>query len=432
MLLVRAKAFENTSYKGLFHFVRYMDQLKKYDVDFGEAGIYDEQTDAVRIMSIHKSKGLEFPVVFVVGCGKNFNMRDTNHAVVIHPDLGVGIDAIDLQRRTKAPSIVKKVVQLETSMENLGEELRVLYVAMTRAKEKLIMTGTMSSLEKKMESYETKSRSCPLAFTTLSNARTYFDWLIPSVLGIGARAPIGMTVEELSSIVRAQIQEEVKDQFKKRDFLEKISDVKNKEAVTDESYRSRIEGQLAFDYPYKTDDRLKMKYSVSELKKQAMIEEVPESEEMIVEEEVIPLVPKFLQQTEELSGASRGTAYHKIMELLDFDEEYTLDLVKEKMQGFKEEGYLDEEMHRSVRPGDVFYFLTTDAAERMHRASLKKRLYKEQPFVFGMDGRPLSFLSINFQTDKMTVHKVPHHLFFENRICHMSARSAPTGITINE
>ena len=151
MLLVRAKTFEATSYKGLFHFVRYIEQLQKYEVDYGEAGIYDAQTDAVRIMSIHKSKGLEFPVVIVVGMGKRFNTQDIRGSVVIHPDLGIGIDAVDLTRRTKSPAILKKVIQMETGLENLGEELRVLYVAMTRAKEKLILTGTLSNVKKKME-----------------------------------------------------------------------------------------------------------------------------------------------------------------------------------------------------------------------------------------------------------------------------------------
>lgn len=111
MLVEKAAAFEGTSYKGLFHFVRYIELLRKYDVDYGEANIADEQSDTVRIMSIHKSKGLEFPVVFVAGMGKRFNTQDMRGSVIIHPEWGVGIDAVDLKRRTKIPTLLKKMIQ---------------------------------------------------------------------------------------------------------------------------------------------------------------------------------------------------------------------------------------------------------------------------------------------------------------------------------
>ena len=144
MLIEKARAYEATSYKGLFHFVRYIEQLQKYDVDYGEASIEDEYADTVRVMTIHKSKGLEFPVVITAGMGKRFNMQDARSAVALHAGMGVGLDAVDLEYRTKIPSIIKKVIQKEEALESLGEELRVLYVALTRAKEKLIITGTLS------------------------------------------------------------------------------------------------------------------------------------------------------------------------------------------------------------------------------------------------------------------------------------------------
>ena len=150
MLIEKARAYEATSYKGLFHFVRYIEQLQKYDVDYGEASIEDEYADTVRVMTIHKSKGLEFPVVITAGMGKRFNMQDARSAVALHAGMGVGLDAVDLEYRTKIPSIIKKVIQKEEALESLGEELRVLYVALTRAKEKLIITGTLSKPEDKI------------------------------------------------------------------------------------------------------------------------------------------------------------------------------------------------------------------------------------------------------------------------------------------
>ena len=150
MLIERAIAFEKTSYRGLFHFVRYMEQLQSYNEDFGEAGILGENEDAVRIMTIHKSKGLEFPIVIVAGLGKSFNRQDIRSRVVIHPELGVGVDWVDAAMRTRTASLPKRVLQKDLDLEMLGEELRVLYVAFTRAKEKLILLGSAAKLEEKM------------------------------------------------------------------------------------------------------------------------------------------------------------------------------------------------------------------------------------------------------------------------------------------
>ncbi len=122
MLVEKAIAYENTSYKGLFHFVRYIDELQKYDVDFGEADMVGENEDVVRIMSIHKSKGLEFPLVFVCGLGRNFNKQDTRSRMVLHPELGIGIDWIDGERRIKTPTILKRAIAKQIELENLGEE----------------------------------------------------------------------------------------------------------------------------------------------------------------------------------------------------------------------------------------------------------------------------------------------------------------------
>ena len=154
MLLQKARDYESTSYRGLFNFVRYIENLQKYQVDFGEANILSENEDTVKIMSIHKSKGLEFPVVFVSGMGKQFNQQDARASLAMHPDLGVGADWVDAELRTKTPTLLKKAVQRQIQIENLGEELRILYVALTRAKEKLILTGSTSRLEKRLTALE--------------------------------------------------------------------------------------------------------------------------------------------------------------------------------------------------------------------------------------------------------------------------------------
>lgn len=217
MLIEKAKAYESTSYKGLFHFLRYVEQLRKYQVDYGEANTSDEMGDAVRLMSIHKSKGLEFPVVIVAGMGKRFNTQDIHSQMVIHQDLGIGVDAVYLKERMQAPTFLKKMIQNETRLENLGEELRVLYVALTRAKEKLILTGTLKSVEEKRKQYDRirSQTGRPLAFGLLQKAASYLDFLVPALMRLeqdhakGAYPPIQVEVlteeEILMEIGRAHV-----------------------------------------------------------------------------------------------------------------------------------------------------------------------------------------------------------------------------------
>ena len=178
MLLEKAAAYEKTSYKGLFHFVRYIDELQKYDVDFGEADMVGENEDVVRIMSVHKSKGLEFPIVIVSGMGKNFNKQDTRSKMVLHPELGIGLDYMDGKKRIKSPTIAKKAIAKQIDLENLGEELRVLYVALTRAKEKLILTGVIKDGEKTIGKYTGNTiPKKPIGYRERVGAASYLDWV---------------------------------------------------------------------------------------------------------------------------------------------------------------------------------------------------------------------------------------------------------------
>lgn len=390
MLKERAKTFESTSYKGLFHFVRYMEQLQKYDVDYGEASLNDEQSDTVRVMTIHKSKGLEFPIVFVAGMGKRFNMQDARSSAVLHARLGVGLDAVDLERRTKSPSIVKKVIQKEEALDSLGEELRVLYVALTRAKEKLIITGTISNLEKKMESLEmvrTREKE-ELSFGRLSKAVTYWDWILPSLVRVTKDVPIKRHILHIEDIVREEVMEETASRMKKS-----VLENWDIESVYEPKVREMLEEQFSYCYPYESRRFQKVKYTVSELKKRAHLLEIAgrgeaetEFGEMSYEEpEVVPLIPKFLQEEEELSGASRGTAYHRLLELLDFTTDYTEESLARTVQELVQSGKMSQEMGDCIRISDILRFLENPAGIRMKTCARAGRLYKEQPFVLGIE-----------------------------------------------
>ena len=395
MLIEKARAYESTSYKGLFHFVRYIEQLQKYDVDYGEASIEDEHADTVRVMTIHKSKGLEFPIVIVAGMGKRFNMQDARSAVALHAGMGVGLDAIDLRLRTKSPSIVKKVIQKEEVLESLGEELRVLYVALTRAKEKLIITGTLPRPEEKLEESRMLQRSNQkeLSFGELSHAGTYWDWILPAVLGCGEDVPLEVNILHFEDIVKEGLKEETKGVIS-RSLLEQW----DTDRVYEPEMHTVMEEQFGFHYPYEKSSTRKLKFTVTELKKRAYeiamdhsLEEEAQEELLYEEPEVTPLIPTFMQKEEGLTGAPRGTAYHRIMELLAFEgpEPDSIEAVAEWIDGMAASGKIEKEAAECVKAYDIFRFLETSSGKRMKKAAKSQKLWKEQPFVLGIDAKEL-------------------------------------------
>ncbi|MBQ3516601.1 MAG: UvrD-helicase domain-containing protein, partial [Lachnospiraceae bacterium] len=182
MLLAKAESFEKSSYSGLFHFIRYIDKVQKYDIEFGEAGIMDEQDDVVRIMTIHKSKGLEFPICFVAGCAGRFNQMDAQKAIICDSNYGIGLDYVDIDNRVKYKDLRKRFLAKHIVEENLGEELRVLYVALTRAKEKLILTGICPSFEKLAQKIDGRRKDSVLChLRSRISAKSYLDWIVEAM-----------------------------------------------------------------------------------------------------------------------------------------------------------------------------------------------------------------------------------------------------------
>ena len=376
MLTERAAAFEGTSYKGLFNFVRYIAQLKKYDVDYGEAGIMDEQADTVRIMSIHKSKGLEFPIVFVAGMGKKFNTQDTKGSVLLHPDWGAGVDLIDLKRRTKTPTFLKKMIREETALENLAEEMRILYVALTRAKEKLIMTGAAKITED-------GAVSDISSVFRAEGAKCYLDWVLPCILSdetgkVKQESPVEVSVFRAEDLTPQQ--EEVQAEVMSEDVLRNWDDSQ----VYEPELRERLDAQIDYVYPFEDEGKMKLKFTVSELKKWASLAEEA-GEEMYEEPVVVPLIPEFLKEEEILTGAPRGSAYHKLLELLDFTVDYDVENLIAAVQQLRQEGRLTDEMAECIRPKDILRFLGCRSGRRMADAARNGKLYKEQPFVLSVD-----------------------------------------------
>ena len=410
MLLTKASAFEKTSYFGLFHFIRYMEQLEKYDVDYGEADTLDENADVVRIMSIHKSKGLEFPVVFVSGLSKHFNMQDANQSLIVDMDLGVAVDYVNPGRRIKNKTLRRAVLSAKMKEDSLAEELRVLYVALTRAREKLILTSVMDKADEKWELAQMTGQE-RLTYLDFCEAGSYMDFLLPILPKTGIAVKT-LRTEDLAA-------EEIREQLRMGDRREELQRVADGEVLLpgnpEENERKlmRLRERFAYQYPHAGLQKLYTKTTVSELKIAAMAEKDEAAFHTFEEKEVVPYIPAFRREQEKVSGAVRGSAFHRVMELLDFTylftesglftgcpdtyEEYRRGLDKERLQNRLEEFLqrektslrLTEEYAKAVSLPKILNFLEQELAYRMWHAQAQGLLYREQPFVLGIDAKRL-------------------------------------------
>ena len=410
MLLTKASAFEKTSYFGLFHFIRYMEQLEKYDVDYGEADTLDENADVVRIMSIHKSKGLEFPVVFVSGLSKRFNMQDANQSLIVDMDLGVAVDYVDSVRRIKNKTLRRTVLSAKMKEDNLAEELRVLYVALTRAREKLILTAVLDKADEKWELAQMTGQE-RLTYLDFCEAGSYMDFLLPILPQTGIAVKT-LRTEDLAV-------EELREQLRMGDRREQLRLIACGETTLtgdpEENERKLmyLRERFAYQYPHPGLQKLYTKTTVSELKIAAMAEKDEAAFHTFEEKEVVPYIPGFRREQEKVSGAVRGNAFHRTMELLDFTylftesglftgcpnnyEEYRRGLDKNRLQNRLEEFLqretislrLTEEYAKAVSLPKILNFLEQELAYRMWRAQEQGLLYREQPFVLGIDAKRL-------------------------------------------
>ncbi len=410
MLVEKALAYEKTSYSGLFHFVRYIDSLQKYEVDFGEVSLAGELADQVQIMSIHNSKGLEFPVVFAAGMGKSFNVMDTREMAAIHPDMGIGIPRIDPVLRAKQNTLYRTVMQYQMQEEILGEELRILYVALTRAEQKLILTGTIDRVEKRIAAAGAAAgrEDTALGYAVLYQARSCLDWILPALAEHPAFAGLaedlyGRAAEKEAEKPRPRsghgeaepelrlelftaedlIHEEIRQQTMRQDARLQWEKLDSEETY-DASYRELLERRLGWCYPWADEAQIPAKVSVSELKEQRFEEE--QGHQLYEEPEIIPYVPVFMQgsrQTES-GGARRGTAYHRVMECLDYAAWQQGVSCERQIRRLVEQNKLSAEDAAMLRAADFERFLQSPLGQRMAAAAREGVLKREQSFFLSV------------------------------------------------
>lgn len=403
MLVQKAIQFEETSYSGLFHFVRYIEKLHKYNVDFGEADAVSGSDNSVRIMSIHKSKGLEFPVVFVSAMGKNFNQQDAKDKILIHPDLGLGPDFVDPKKRIKAQTLLKKVIQKSIVLENLGEELRILYVALTRAKEKLILTGSIKKMEDQFLKWQkrSKQKNVELPFYQISKAQNYLDWVIPSLLRVKGLELINKGKREqyisevmLNETANISIKLVSDEELIIREMVEDMEEdhVKNEltnwdtSKVYDENIRYDLDKLMNYKYPYDLETKIYAKLTVTELKRLSQLEEEETASRLIGTGNAndTSIIPNFIQEGEEIKGVTLGTLYHRILDkedIIQIIDKYSLN---NYLNTLHNNGGLTTEELESINQDKIYYFLTSNIADRMRKASKEKKLFTERQFIMGV------------------------------------------------
>ena len=315
MLFERARQYEETSYKGLFNFISYIDRLKAGGGDMGSARILGENENVVRIMRIHKSKGLEFPVVFVSGCGKRFNLQDMNGKILMHQDLGFGPDLVDTEKRITWPLVSKQAIKYKIRQETLSEEMRILYVAFTRAREKLIITGTVKDYAKAAAGWMkcTGKGGTKLHEYNMLKASTYLDWIGPALAGNGNINGSLWNVRVLS--INDAISGKSREQKSADELLQWLSGREPEDDST--AGFEEIKRRLEWRYGYKKSCEIPAKLSVTELKRLFNI--VSSDQQLASELQLPPLVarPAFMESSKGLSQAEIGSVMHFIMQHLD-------------------------------------------------------------------------------------------------------------------
>ena len=400
MLVEKAMDYEKTSYRGLFNFVRYIEKLQKYEVDFGEVNLADAGSGAVQIMTIHKSKGLEFPVVFAAGMGKQFNFQDINSRFLIHPDMGFGVDVILPEKRLILSAVHKQIIRRQLQRESLGEELRVLYVALTRAKEKLIITGCIGKLPDVCNALSVymDHEEPLLPMAVRGKARTYWSYILPALArhpamqklfheyGITERPAVVCEKENahftvhkvtVAELVQGEILGQTDTQMQEKFLKEWDSN-----RIYDEEVHKLLKKRFSYQYPYAYLRDLPVKVSVSELKKRSWHGENDREEALFSEPDIVPLVPDFVSGgNEEYKGAARGTAYHRLMECLDYTAVDSESQIHKQITALTEAKKMAYEEAQCIRIQDIMTFLHSEIGQRMKKAFEADQLYREQPFV---------------------------------------------------
>lgn len=390
MLFQKAKQYESSNFKGLYNFINFIDRLKLSSGDLGSAKLIGENDNVIRIMSIHKSKGLEFPVVFLSSTGKQFNLMDLNDSVLLHQEMGIGVKYIDYDKQIQYDTLSKASLRSKMLIETLSEEMRILYVALTRAKEKLIITGIKNDYQKdflkmseQIERYIKKDGK--INTILIKKYKKYLDWIL---------LVYEYEKEKNKNCMLLNL-------YKKKDILnrckkiqkEKVNVIEelNKKEITKEEFKT-LEKILNYTYPNKLATTIPTKTSVTKLKQVEQekldigIEELIGKQRNLEDkiEDVIEFPkPQFLKLEEKnkLTGAQKGTLIHLCMQNLDEKVDYNLIKVKELINSLVEKQIITKIEADNINPFKILEFTKSEIWRELKTAKLIER---EKPFYLNI------------------------------------------------
>ena len=399
-LFEKAKQYEKASFKGLFNFIQFIDKLKKQNGDLASAKLIGENEDVIRIMSIHKSKGLEFPVVFLCNSHKKFNMQDLNDNILLHQDIGFGPTIMDTTRKIKYSSIAKDAIKLKMKQETLSEEQRILYVALTRAKEKLYITGRSKDFtkyvqdkNKVLEMYE--SENIKLDAKLMKKANSYLDWIMYVYLFNQGRTItlkgesyklsdiITLNVSNKKDLLKALAKEEVVEQIDLKEKIEQI--LKNKSDEENKKSEQALKELLEWKYDYIVDTTLPTKSSVTKIKQEKIkLEEILKGIESEEVEYKKSYTPKFMQEDKKISSAEKGTLVHLCIQRLDERKDYELKDIQNMLLNLVEKEIITQNEADAIDVNLIYQYTKSQLFEELRKA---KEVHKEQPFYINIPAK---------------------------------------------
>ncbi|WP_191566076.1 helicase-exonuclease AddAB subunit AddA [Metabacillus idriensis] len=397
----RSRQYEATTFRGLFRFLRFIERMQERGDDLGAARALGEQEDVVRLMTIHSSKGLEFPVVFVAGLARQFNMMDMNKKYLLDKELGFATKLIQPSLRISYPTLPLAAMKKKMKIELLSEELRVLYVALTRAKEKLFLVGSLKDAGKTLSDWQNSMthEKWLLPDFERAQAKSYLDWIGPALIRHQDAERLRENSEETSphllshpsrwevSVIGEEELYDIQKEEKKYD-QDMLSALKNLEPVAPQSdYQDQIRSQLSWTYHHELATVFRSKQSVSEVKRQQEFRD-DYSDEIIIRSQKENFMydrPKFMQK-KSLTAAEKGTAMHAVMQQLNVREPVTEESTSRKVQELITKEILTKEQADSINTKSIVQFFQTDIGKRMQKAD---RIQREVPFSYALPAEEL-------------------------------------------
>lgn len=384
LLIKKAENYEKSNFHGLFNFIKYIERVALTSSEVGEARLDAGEAESVSFMTIHKSKGLEYPVVFVAGLGKKFNKSDGQKSVLMSPSLGFGLKRFDYKNRVIYETASRRVIGENIVRESLSEELRVLYVALTRARDKLFLVGTVDDFGKRMASWATYMFFEKLPYSRLLKENCFLDWIVPCLL----RHRDGNKLRHIADIEDYCLGCDIVEDESRWD-ISVINSLENEKAEekeekteafeADSDEVKRIKESLSAKYAYNGAVSLPANVSISELKRlyQNRFEE-EENESIQFKEASGFEYADFKADTSKPSSARKGTVMHSVMENISFKNAVGKADVKDVLDGLVFKNVITGDEADSVNVYKVLNFFKNPFYERIKNA---KAVYKEEPFA---------------------------------------------------